>query len=228
MTDPAFKAYYDEQDDVVRYWEQRHSKWRENPDWGVYPAKQAWFRERFAHLLTNHRGKPYSAFDPSASTALDYGCGAALYAEPLLDYYDYYQGFDTSISALQVANAYYWEHATEEQKLRMNLAVYTGRPGEWSIGPDDPGYDLVLSITVLQHQPIPYRIAMIENIKSLLKPSGMYIGLEWNDAGTQAYDMPPFSREDWIKAWLPLEITQDIPAEHPDWANDHVWVAHRR
>jgi len=223
------KPYYDETDPITEYWDTRFADWLEKPDWGAYPYKQAWFRERFGHLLVSRLGTPYSTFDPEATHVLDYGCGCALYADPLLDYYDYYQGFDPSISAIATANRYYQAPEYDESRFyRMNLAVYTGKPGCWTMLPDFLGYDLVISITVLQHQPVPYRLAMIENIKSLLKPGGMYIGLEFSDRSSQAFDMPPIEESDWRKAWLPLVIERDIPVEHPTWRDDNVWTATNR
>lgn len=225
MSDAWKKAYYDDKDDITRYWELRHEEWLNNPDWANFPRRQAWFHERIGRLLPRLRGDPTGPWDPEASHVLDYGCGVGLYAAPLLDYYDYYQGFDTSISAIKTASDYYWEHASDKDKTRLNFAVYSGGVGGWTVAPDFRGYDLVLSITVLQHQTVPSRLAMIKNIKNLIRPGGMYVGLEWADSFSMAYDMPPIPEREWREAWLPLVIERDVPSEHPEWVQDNVWVA---
>jgi SAM-dependent methyltransferase len=214
MTDE--KRYYDETDDIAAYWSKRYVNWYKNPQWHVLAGKAQWFEIRFAHLLP-----PIS--DHPTGSVLDYGCGNAMYALPLLNHFENYTGFDTSETALEIAVDYY-SHIVNPPLIpgnKISLVYYDGDPGAFShiTGP----YDLVVSITVLQHQPASFRLAMIENIKSLLKPGGRYIGLEWNEISTGAYDMPGFSKQAWIDAWKPLEIAHDIPAEHPDWAEDHVW-----
>jgi len=52
----------------------------------------------------------------------------------------------------------------------------------------------------------------------------MYVGLEMQ-GNTQAFDMPPMPEDDWRKAWEPFTIRHDVPKEHPEWAQDNVWVA---
>lgn len=220
MTDQD-KLFYDETDAIANYWDVRFADWLKNPDWGAYPHKQAWFNERFGHLLPRRQSEVAGGRQP-IGRVLDYGCGVGLYAVPLIERFQTYVGFDTSPVALETARIYYKQFPDLIKRMYFN--IYTGEPGQWQMGMRSE-YDLIISITVLQHQPIPYRLAMIENIKGLLKPGGMYIGLEWADAYSQAYDMPPIPEAEWRDAWLPLIIERDIPAEHPEWRADNVWVA---
>lgn len=210
---------YGEADDIREYWDARHREWIAAPNWGNYPYMQNWFRERFAHLLPAPSLHPgLSLADPLTTHVLDFGCGGGLYAAPLLEHFDYYWGFDTSAAAIEVANLAYM---FDPQRSRMSFALYTGKPGDYVGGLGRP-YDCVISITVLQHQPGSYRLAMVENIKSLLAPKGKYIGLEWI-GGTAAYDMPAMDEAVWREAWLPREIVFDVPPGHPDWVANNVW-----
>jgi len=209
------KPYYEAKDDITGYWEQRHFEWAQNPNWGQYQVKAQWFEERFDHLLPPVRGYGFSPI----GSVLDYGCGCGLYAAPLAKRFWNYTGFDTSRSAIELARQYYAAH---EARKRIGFYWYQGNPGEFGSGLKE-SFDLVLSITVLQHQPIPYRLAMIEDIKRILRPGGRYIGLEMN-GDTYAYDMPQFPRADWVAAWQPLIVRYDAPKNHPEWADDNVWV----
>lgn len=211
------KNYYDETDDITLYWELRYQEWLNNPsgpDWGVFVQKDRWFEERFSHVLPQRT---------PVGKVLEVGCGSAMYAVPLLRRFSTYTGFDTSETAIKLANTYF--NQFPELFQRMYVSLYTGKPGNFETNVKEY-YDCIISITVLQHQPIPYRVAMIENIKRLLKPGGLYIGLEMQ-GDTAAYDMPKFPTEDWIKAWEPIRIVQDIPAEHPAWAADNVWTGRK-
>jgi len=218
MTDG--KRYYDAGDNIRGYWDARHAAWAENPNWSTIQEKQDWFNVRFEHLLPPSFSKTGR---PRIGKVLDYGCGCGLYAAPLVDRFWTYVGFDTSTAALKIAREYYKQFPSLLKDMYFN--EYSGEPGQWQAGMREE-YNLVVSITVLQHQPLEYRRAMIENIKTLLKPGGMYIGLEW--AGhSEAYDMPPMAEDEWRKAWEPLVIERDNPADHPRWIEDNVWVARK-
>lgn len=201
------KRYYDETDDVIGYWDRRHAEWNEHPDWGVYPTKARWFDERFAHILP--------VPEVPWGRVLDWGCGNGMYSVPLLRRYVHYTGWDASYAAIRTARTYFSHRGGEREFMVRDLALRL-EPCHWG------RFDLVLSITVLQHQPLPKRLAMIDNIKLLLRPGGRYVGLEMMGA-TQAYDMPPMSIDDWRAAWQPLEIVFDRPAHNPRWADDNVW-----
>jgi len=206
-------------DDITGYWERNYQQWLAvpEPDWQIFDAKDQWFETRFEHLLPP-RQELGGRFPIGA--CLDWGCGNAMFARPLLRRFQSYYGFDTSQTAIQIAKRYWTEHKPPSD---LWLEHYTGRPGNYgrTMGKQ---FDLVMSITVLQHQPLPYRLAMIQNIKQLLRPTGMYLGLEWI-GDTKAYDMPPMSEEVWRAAWWPWELTFDNPPEHPDWAANNVWTA---
>lgn len=218
MTDA--KRYYDESDDIRNYWDLRHYDWAENPNWPIIKEKQDWFNERFEHLLPPKYSETGRG---QIGRVLDYGCGCGLYAGPLVDRFETYVGFDTSKSALEIAREYYKNYPDLLRHMYFNL--YDGEPGKWQSGMQAE-YNLVISITVLQHQPVPYRLAMIDNIKSLIKPGGMYIGLEWV-GHSEAYDMPPVDEDVWRKAWEPMRIERDNPSDHPKWIEDNVWLARK-
>lgn len=207
--------FYTESDDISLYWENRYQEWLKNPDWGIFELKDKWFESRFSHIIPKRT---------PIGMVLEVGCGNAMYSVPLLRRFESYVGLDTSPTAIKIADLYFNTDYSDSQRKRLLMLI--NRDEEW-FTPMAPLFDCVISITVLQHQPIAYRLAMIENIKRLLKPGGLYIGLEWNGAETQARDMPPFPKEDWIKAWEPMRIVQDIPSEHPDWESDHVWVSRK-
>lgn len=214
-------SHYTIQDDIADYWEARYQQWLVDPNWDIYRAKDEWFETRLAHLLPPVAGQ--GGRFPIGS-CLDYGCGNAMFAVPLLRRFEAYDGFDSSRTALEIARRYYSQHRPELSR-RMEITHYAGEPGQWGAPQHHRGtYDLVMSITVLQHQPLAYRLAMITDIKRLLRPKGMYLGLEWI-GGTQAYDMPPMDEEVWRAAWWPWELTFDRHPGHPEWWSDNVWTA---
>lgn len=209
------KTHYDESDDIAGYWDKNYVAWLREPQWGVLAQKDAWFEERLAHLLPPITATP-------AGRVLDLGCGNAMFAVALLRRYQHYVGTETSIAALAVANAYFEQR---DEMPRMTLSLYADVTEElrhlehYGVGM----FDAVITITVLQHQPPLLRRKLIEIIKHVLKPGGLYVGLEWNDANTAAYDMPPFPEADWVQAWQPLEIVRDVVPAHPDWYANNVW-----
>jgi len=202
------KKYYDELDDVQGYWERRYVDWLKTPDWGVFEFKAAWFNSRFAHILPIPE-KP-------KGLVLDYGCGNGMYSVPLLQRYEKYVGLDTSPTAIEIAR--------NKFGMSRDRAFWLSRENPQEGWHPFPAYDLVLSITVLQHQPVSRRRDIIEWIKGVIKPGGMYVGLEMM-GNTQAYDMPPMSEGDWRKAWEPFTMTYDAPKDRPEWRDDNVWVA---
>lgn len=206
------KNYYDEEDDITLYWELRYQEWLKNPngpDWGVFENKDSWFEERFSHIIPKRT---------PVGRVLEVGCGNAMYSVPLLRRFESYTGFDTSPTALKIAEI--------KLGIRPDMNLFLVTPDQDWFGDSNKLFDGVVSITVLQHQPIPRRLRYIEQIKRLLKPGGIYIGLEMQ-GNTLAYDMPPFPTEDWIKAWEPMVIVKDHVPEHPYWDADNVWVARR-
>lgn len=191
---------------ITDYWEKRYKVWAQSPNLNIFRQKDEWFETRFAHILPNkHLG----------DCVLDFGCGNAMYSPALLRRYRFYYGVDTSPTSLDIARKYIGE----------SLSPY------WAVGRYEQGdplpfgndfFDCVISITVLQHLPVPLRVFYIEEIKRVLKPSGIYVGLEMNHG--QAADMPNMQIADWKRAWWPIDIQQDLPASHPDWWDDNVWV----
>lgn len=200
------KPYYEDGDDIIGYWDRLYVDWALSPNWGVFPHKAAWFDERFDHLL------PVPPVPQGR--VLDWGCGNGMFSTPLLRRYRHYVGWDSSVTALGIAKSYFLgqprrEWAQRDLKLKPPVEYWGS-------------FDLVLSITVLQHQTPQVRLNMIEHIKALLKPGGRYIGLEMI-GGTLAYDMPPMPEETWRSAWQPLVIHFDDPPGHPEWAQNNVW-----
>jgi 2-polyprenyl-3-methyl-5-hydroxy-6-metoxy-1,4-benzoquinol methylase len=198
------KSHYDAGDDITAYWEANYRKWQANPAWGVFEQKAAWFDERFDHLLPAY----------PAGRVLDWGCGSGMYSTPLLKRFDQYVGWDASPTAIALAQT----HFGEDDQRCFAMRDLGLKPPCDELGT----FDLVISITVLQHQPAQTRLSMIEYIKQLMKPSGRYIGLEMI-GDTAAYDMPPMAEATWRVAWQPLEIEFDIHTGRPGWTENNVW-----
>lgn len=199
-------THYTPDDNPISYWNKRHEAWDESPDIDIFKAKDAWFSVRFAHLLPERY---------LGERVLDFGSGCGMYSVPLLRRFDSYFGVDTSKKAVEIANRYFGNSRTFFDHLYK-------WPMRLPLGDDE--FDCVISITCLQHLPIDWRIAAIDEIKRVLKPEGKYVGLEWADRYSASYDMPPIEEDDWRKAWLPLVIERDIPLDHPDWRADNIWT----
>lgn len=200
--------HYTEKDDIRKYWDDRYVEWDKHPDEAALRGKDAWFEERFTHLL----GAPRASLDG----VLDFGCGNGMYSEALLRRYGWYAGVDVSAKALHIARRYFPESIRRVYRL---LGA-----GPTNIPWPDETFDCVVSITVLQHLPVSMRLAAIAELKRVLRPGGVYVGLEMM-GNTQAFDMPPMPEGEWLEAWLPLRVTRDIPAAHPEWAADNVWFS---
>jgi len=200
------KTHYTVDDNPIAYWDARHVKWDESPDIAIFKAKDAWFEARFSHILPQER---------LGTRVLDFGSGCGMYSVPLLRRFDSYFGVDTSRKAVEIANRYFGNAQTFFDHLyRWPMRLPYG----------DEKFDCAISITCLQHMPIDWRLAAIDEIKRVLQPGGRYIGLEWIGQ-TAAWDMPPMDEGEWIEAWKPLRIVPDLPSEHPDYHADHVWLA---
>lgn len=199
-------------EEVESYWSERHRIWDETwtPEQrrSLFAHKHQWYNERFAHIL------PIPA--KPTGTVLDYGCGCGMYSAPLLERFESYTGIDISPAAILISKKEFGETHYRHFMLLDDFKRI-------SIG-NARTFDCVLSITVLQHLPIENRLATIQFIKSMLKPTGIYVGLEWNGIETQARDMPAMPTEQWIEAWLPWRIVPDDPPVKA-WVEDHVWVA---
>lgn len=199
---------YYQQEDVVEYWNKRYEIWdvelTEEAKYAHFKGKDAWFEERFSHILPQIN---------TGGSVLDLGCGNAQYSVPLKRRFSRYQGIDTSRKAIEIARRYFRVGGWDASR-------YNGR----DIPFFDDWFDCVVSITVLQHQPIENRLRLIEEVKRVLKPDGIYIGLEWVDKTTAAFDMPNMDTQIWIDAWKPWVIVPDVPPV-AEWVNDHVWVA---
>lgn len=215
MTTANDKKYYTASDDLTSYWNERYVEWdaklSEGEKQAVFKGKDEWFETRFARILPPKQ---------LGENVLDVGCGNAMFSPALLQRYSHYWGLDTSEKALEIARRYFGFINSDSRGRKWDVDLYR----QDQLLPFTENYfDCVFSCTVLQHMPIARRIAMIGEIKRVLKPGGRYVGLEMQ-GNTQAADMPPFPEHDWCQAWLPLQIAMDLPPEHPDWWADNVWV----
>lgn len=198
--------------DIVRVWDERHSAWAKSPNLDTFREKDIWFETRFTHILP-------PVPEPNALHVLDYGCGCGLYSVPLRRRFHYYYGLDTSWAAIALARAHfnnppnYFGVVSESDRHAGSLLAFADRM-----------LDCVITITVLQHLPVETRLALIAEFKRLLKPDGLYVGLEMM-GNTQAADMPPMDEREWVEAWKPMAIERDLPAEHPEWHDNNVWTA---
>lgn len=205
--------------DIVKYWDDQYIRWdselSEEAKQAHFAGKDAWFEERFAHILPRPNW-------PRGSV-LDYGCGNAQYSWALMRRFRDYLGVDTSAKAIEIAYKYHPpivyspDGPTRQYVLLPDQLRLTGASG---------AFDCVVTITVLQHQPVENRKHLIEFFKTVLKPGGIYVGLEMQ-GNTQAWDMPPFPVEEWREAWRPIELTFDDPPEHPGWSMDNVWYGRK-
>lgn len=195
-------------EEVVNYWDKRHrdwdETWTERQKQGHFEMKADWFEARFSHILPcENLGK----------LVLDYGCGCGQYSVPLSRRYGSYTGVDTSSAAIDIAKRYFGK------MLNFFEVIEPDKP----LPQPDRLFDCVHSITCLQHLPIDWRIRAIQEIKRILRPDGVYVGLEWI-GDTRARDMPRMDVSEWVETWKPFEIVPDDPPVK-DWVNDHVWIA---
>lgn len=198
-----------EQTDRTLYWELRYQEWLKNPDPGIFKAKADWFNYRFSRIL------PIP--ETPKGNVLEVGCGNAMYSVPLLQRFKGYIGFDTSATAIEIARSYL--------PFNLHRAVYLKQSRDIEMSILSESMDCVVSITVLQHMTIEERRGTIEEIKRVLKPGGLYLGLEMQNG--HAPDMPHWNNEEWLEAWKPLELVYDAPEDHPEWAGDNVWVGRK-
>ena len=188
-------------------WDARHAEWAKKPNLSTFEQKSDWFEIRYSHLLPRPE-------IPSDGWVIDFGCGCGLYSVPLRRRFSHYVGVDTSLAALQLAETYF-AHTPDTVFLALE-------PNTVDLPLPDARFDCAITITCLQHLPIPRRLAAIQEIKRVLKPGGKYIGLEMM-GNPQAADMPPMSEIDWLEAWKPMKLVMDLSPDHPEWANDNIW-----
>lgn len=201
---------YYKPEEVTEYW---------NHEWAIseplitpelYAGKHAWFEDRFSHLLPEWKAE---------SRVLDVGCGICLYAEPLLRHFQYYDGIDTGLVPLALAE--------KHVGLRMDRRRWDAKPYDGRVFPfPNDSFNCVMTITVLQHQHPESRVNLIGEIKRVLKSGGLYIGLE-QQGETRARDMPAFPVEDWLRAWEPMRLVYDAPEDRPEFAQDNVWTGRK-
>lgn len=194
---------YDESHDITLYWQKRHEIWDLSPSEGQLAGQAAWFEERFAHLFPDqHMGQ----------RVLDFGCGSGCYSVNMNRHFDLYYGVDTSVKAIEIARRYFGH------PNNLFSVIEVDKPLPFA----DGFFDCVLTVTVLQHQPPKRRQFYVNEIKRVLKPGGLYVGMEWQ-GGTAAFDMPAVAVVDWLDWWKPMELTYDIPKSHPEWSANNVW-----
>lgn len=202
--------YYEETDDITNYWQKRYLEWAKTPDYGIFETKDRWAETRFAHIL----GEPKIR----GNTVLDYGSGNAMFSPFLMRRYKAYWGVDTSPKAVEIAHEFVGDKLSASDTMRWHVtSIIRGEPLPFA----DNAFDCVFTVTVLQHQPIPERVRIISELKRVLKPDGIYVGLEMMNG--QAWDMPSMLEEEWISEWLPFIIVKDRPKDHPDWWADNVY-----
>ncbi len=210
-------GHYTEDNGITDYWDSQYVAWdRNTPEVlkrAIFDSKDQWFETRFAHILP--RRLPTGRED----RVLDYGSGNSMFAPALLRRFENYDGLDTSPKAIEIAGRYF---GPERVGWRVQLIERAD-----DIPFSDNTFDCVVTITVIQHQPIPKRLSTIAEIKRVLKPGGLYLGMEWVDSTTAAWDMPPQDTNEWLEAWKPIELTFDDPPEYPTWKENHVWYGYK-
>lgn len=199
---------YDEKS-LASYWDLRYWVLENTPFDEVTPfnvarshvaGAQNAFKVRYAHILEGLGGK-----------LLDVGCGSGHYSVPLKELSPnlHYYGIDTSPMAVKVSKKY----ATPESVIRLGSAT--------ELPYSDNSFDVVMSITCLQHLPVEMRLQAISEMKRVLKPGGLIMMRESADGG--GGDTPLFGRDKWYAAWAPeIKIEQD--SRWRAWNDPDVWV----
>jgi demethylmenaquinone methyltransferase/2-methoxy-6-polyprenyl-1,4-benzoquinol methylase len=116
-------------------------------------------------------------FLPKAGMSiLDVGCGTGAY----LDFYKRYQcnlfGIDTSPAMMAVAQ----KRLGEEAELYLGSATEMPYP--------DQSFDLVLSMLVIHEMDQPVRLAVLEEIKRVLKPDGRILLIDFNPGPVEFFE----------------------------------------
>jgi len=202
--------YYTESNDITDYWDSRYRAWEsdtpESVKRAVLSGKNDWFETRFKHILPQ--------WEDLSGRVLDYGCGNSMFSPALLRRFRHYMGVDTSQTAIDIARQRF-----SGQKGWSAVKINRGDRLPYT----DGLFDCVVTITVLQHQPIAERLNIIGDLKRVLRIGGMYVGLEMM-GDTKAYDMPQMSEADWLAAWKPeVALIKDLPEDHKDWWADNVY-----
>lgn len=112
-------------------------------------------------LLSDYKGQP-----KNLDAALDFGCGAGRLTRALGKRFNTATGVDASPTMLELAR-----EANAEFK---DLDFLLNQSDDLS-QIDEGSYDLVLSLIVLQHIPMPHSLSFVSEFMRILKPGGVAI-----------------------------------------------------
>lgn len=130
-------------------------------------------------------------------SVLDFGCGTAelgLYASEILNAKSY-TGYDVSPSVLEVAHSQAHSHGFTNFSFTTNLSDLSLR-----------SYDLILSITVIQHVPETLLASTFESLRGFLGSDGILIILDncYGVKSSPAYIRTYFNRSSIVSTYSDL------------------------
>lgn len=150
---------------------------------GGYDSKTSWTGRH--HETTRESGKLVAKNDiaendyPTARflaysfpnrdvDVLEVGCGYGKWADMLSNYYKTFTGIDVVPERVQ--------QAAEIRKHLRTASFQCVPPNNWQLGRK---FDVVMTVTVLQHLNLNQAIATLKSIEQHLKPNGIVLLAEW-------------------------------------------------
>ncbi len=211
--------------EMRKYWEIHSSLWA-NQDYNsdpdgltnvCYPGAPLWLNQYYARFQKEVYKKLFSLLPPADKAhALDIGCGAARWCRFLTEHGYQTVGIDLQRELIEINRSRY----PDCNFVCTSIQDYH---------PKKP-FDLISSVTVIQHIPFEEQNIVIQKLRDLIKDNGFAIVLEnihdqgphvfsntikewqkkFHDAGfstiaVQRYDYSPFLR---IDAWISQQLVR--------------------
>ncbi|MGD2026805.1 MAG: methyltransferase domain-containing protein [Anaerolineales bacterium] len=107
---------------------------------------------------------------------LDVGCGTGSFLEFYLRYTRQLYGIDTSPAMMDIAR----QRLGQEAELHLGSAAEMPYPGNH--------FDLIVSMLVLHEMDQPIRLAVLEEVKRVLKPDGKILLIDFDPGPLEFFD----------------------------------------